>query len=59
MKVGDLVKHKSIDGLVGGLVTELQGEHCTVVWLSGGFLTAKGKATLEVNRMLEVISERQ
>jgi hypothetical protein len=59
MKVGDLVKHKLIDSLGIGLVTELDGAYTKVCWAhnhpgSGHF---GEQPTLEVIVKLEVVSE--
>ena len=58
MQPGSLVKHKEEPRLGVGLVTENLGAHCMVQW------TYKADddrifpgSTLEVNSMLEVISE--
>lgn len=58
MQPGNLVKHVEIPRLGVGLVTENLGVHCMVQW------TYKADddrmfpgSTLEVNSMLEVISE--
>ena len=59
LKVGDLVKHKLIDSLGVGLVTDLNGAHTMVRWshshLGSGHIGEQ--PTLEVVSKLEVISE--
>tara|TARA_R110000824_G_scaffold27426_21_gene93314 strand:- start:556 stop:774 length:219 start_codon:yes stop_codon:yes gene_type:complete len=70
MKLGDLVKHTSIDSLGVGLVTELLGVHCMVLWPRGDWVYAdlmaggkqgwawmKGNPMLEANCMLEILNE--
>ena len=62
MKVGDLVRHQSIEALGTGIVTSTSlvgSAHCCVLWSkehlgSGHFL---GQPILEVVSKLEVISE--
>jgi len=60
MKVGDLVRHQSIEALGTGIVTSTMGAaHCYVLWSkeylgSGHFL---GQPMLEVIFKLELISE--
>ena len=58
MKVGNLVKHKEIPTLGIGLVTKHLGVHCMVQWtFEPGENFSDPGPTLEVNSMLEVISE--
>ena len=63
MKTGNLVKHKEIPSLGSGLVTELKGVHCMVLWplMSGktplSNIPISPGPCLEANCMLEVISE--
>ena len=58
MQVGNLVKHKEEPRLGIGLVTENLGVHCMVQWTyePDDDRIFPG-STLEVNSMLEVISE--
>ena len=64
MKVGDLVRHQSIEALGTGIVTSTKligAAHCYVLWSkehlgSGHFL---GQPMLEVISKLELISERR
>jgi len=62
VKVGDLVRHKSIDALRTGIIVEtrqLQPAHCHVLWShthpGSGHLA--GLKTIEAVSKLEVISE--
>ena len=58
MKVGNLVKHKELPTLGIGLVTKHLGAHCMVQWTyEYGDVRVDPGPTLEVNNMLEVVSE--
>ena len=53
MQVGDLVTHTTFHSLGVGLVTEVRGVHCMIQWSKS---PNRDMPTLEVNRMLEVVS---
>ena len=58
MQPGNLVKHEEDPRLGLGLVTENLGAHCMVQWAYEADDARKNPGpTLEVNSMLEVISE--
>ena len=58
MKVADLVRHSEDHWLGLGLVTKIQGVHCTVQWTYETDDDRKRVgASLERNSLLEVVNE--